>query len=623
MASIRTAIALGISVVAMGATGFGAAAEEEHGRKPTATTTPIEHVIVIIGENRTFDHLFATYRPRSGGKVDNLLARGIVGEDGKPGPHFAQAAQFTAVGTGKYFISAAQKTPYSTLPPPDLNGTHSAPSDTDPPPFKTVALAAAAEPGIPASEAVLLTTGASGRSGPGPDTRIANVMALPNGPFQLTGPTLPDDSYTGDTIHRFYQMWQQSDCSVAQAAPANPAGCLNDLYPYVSTTSSQKAHEGGTSMAFVNMAKGDAPYLKELADTYTIADNYHQAVQGGTGANHVLLGTGHAIWYGDANGNPVAPPAALVANPNPRPGTKNAYLVDGGYSNCSDPTAPGVGAITDYLATLPNETAPNCAPGHYYLLNNLLPGFNPDGTRNISPAAVPPSSVRTIGDALLEKNISFRYYGGGFNAAVAGQPNAFCPICNPFQYVSSIYGDPALRAEHNKDVVDLFADLASGALPAVSLVKPSELLDGHPQSSKTNLFEAFVRNILTKLQANPALQAKTAVLVTFDEGGGYYDSGYIQPIDFFGDGPRVPMIVVSAYSKGGRVVHTYYDHASILKFIERNWRLKPLTERSRDNLPNPVTEHGNRYVPVNSPAIGDLMDAFRFDGRDDNEDEDG
>ena len=78
------------------------------------------------------------------------------------------------------------------------------------------------------------------------------------------------------------------------------------------------------------------------------------------------------------------------------------------------------------------------------------------------------------------------------------------------------------------------------------------------------------------------------------------------------------MIVVSPFSRGGKVVHSYSDHASILKFIERNWGLVPLTARSRDNLPNPVTSHDNPYVPVNSPAIGDLFDMFHFgsgDGR--------
>ncbi|HZC45561.1 MAG TPA: hypothetical protein VE243_03740, partial [Candidatus Acidoferrum sp.] len=59
-------------------------------------------------------------------------------------------------------------------------------------------------------------------------------------------------------------------------------------------------------------------------------------------------------------------------------------------------------------------------------------------------------------------------------------------------------------------------------------------------------------------------------------------------------------------------VHTYYDHVSILKFIESNWGLSPLTGRSRDNLPNPTTAPGKPYVPTNSPAIGDLMDMFDF-----------
>jgi phospholipase C len=96
-----------------------------------------------------------------------------------------------------------------------------------------------------------------------------------------------------------------------------------------------------------------------------------------------------------------------------------------------------------------------------------------------------------------------------------------------------------------------------------------------------------------------------------DEGGGYYDSGYVQPLDYFGDGTRIPAIVVSPYTKAGHISHQYNDHVSILKFIEANWGLSPLTSRSRDNYPNPTTT-SNPYVPTNSPAIGDLMDLFSF-----------
>ena len=61
-----------------------------------APRTPIEHVIVIVGENRTFDNLFATYKPNSRQSVGNLLSRGIVRADGSPGPNFLLAEQHTA-----------------------------------------------------------------------------------------------------------------------------------------------------------------------------------------------------------------------------------------------------------------------------------------------------------------------------------------------------------------------------------------------------------------------------------------------------------------------------------------------------------------------------------------------
>lgn len=71
-------------------------------------------------------------------------------------------------------------------------------------------------------------------------------------------------------------------------------------------------------------------------------------------------------------------------------------------------------------------------------------------------------------------------------------------------------------------------------------------------------------------------------------------------------------MVVSPYAKPGFIDHTYYDHGSILKFIEANWGLSPLSGRSRDNLPNPTATNVNPYVPTNAPAIGDLMELFDF-----------
>jgi phospholipase C len=270
---------------------------------------------------------------------------------------------------------------------------------------------------------------------------------------------------------------------------------------------------------------------------------------------------------------------------------------------------------------------PKCDPGRYYLLNNYNPGYYGDGRNayedignpNETVFTIPPSNLRTIGDALNEKNVSWKYYGDQWNTYVANpdgnyvQPNnLYCNICNPFQYVTSIMTNPAVRKAHLQDTINLYQDIKKGTLPAISYVKPSGWLDGHPASSKLNLFEGFVKKIVDEVQANPTLWASTAIFVTFDEGGGYYDSGYVQALDFFGDGTRIPLIVVSPFTSAGHISHTYGDHVSILKFIEANWGLSPLTQRSRDNLPNPRRTAGNPYVPANRPAIGDLMDLFSF-----------
>jgi phospholipase C len=72
------------------------------------------------------------------------------------------------------------------------------------------------------------------------------------------------------------------------------------------------------------------------------------------------------------------------------------------------------------------------------------------------------------------------------------------------------------------------------------------------------------------------------------------------------------MLVVSPYSKGVGVVHSYGDHASFLKFVEANWSLPTIYPYTRDALPNPQVNQNNPYVPTNMPAIDDLMSYFNF-----------
>jgi phospholipase C len=126
-------------------------------------------------------------------------------------------------------------------------------------------------------------------------------------------------------------------------------------------------------------------------------------------------------------------------------------------------------------------------PGRFYMINNLSRGFLPNGKIHaaniLMGGKVPPSSLRTIGDELSENNISWAYYGRGFNAAVRVADGStdpvdlllsqnYCDICNPFSYANSIMGDPKQRTQHIHDAIDFFNGLASGHLPSVAFVKP-------------------------------------------------------------------------------------------------------------------------------------------------------
>jgi phospholipase C len=605
-----------------------------------ATTTPIKHVIVIIGENRTFDHVYATYKPKEGETVSNLLSKGIVKANGKAGPNYSLSAQFSALDNtasgGTFSISPQSKSIYSTLPPA-LAGGPETPTVAGPAPFTTLKVAKLADTGLAHGYDQFLLTGATGIPFGQLDTRIDNASSLHEGVFQLSGNKLPYDAYTNSPVHRFFQMWQQLDCNIDYATKDNPSGCLNDLFPWVetsvgtgsngaaqpSTFNDTTTGEGSASMAFYNMAQGDAPYFKELADEYTISDNFHQSVMGGTGANHIMFGFGDSIYYTNPSGAPAVPPVNQVENPNPQPSTNNFYDQDGygggSYVNCGDISQPGVPAVTNYLQSLKRPVNANCVKGNYYLVNNYNPGFSGDGTltSQLSPFTIPPTSQKSIGDDLVAHNVPFKYYGENWDLYVTDptESNTFdeyCNICNPFQYQTQFMGSQATREKYIADTTQLYADIDTGNLPPVSVVKPSGFNDGHPASSKLDLFEGFVKKIVNQVKANPTLWKDTAIFITFDEGGGYYDSGYVQPVDFFGDGTRIPLIIVSKYSKGGHVSHEYGDHVSLMKFIEKNWSLPPISTRSRDNLPNPTQKEANPYVPTNSPAIGDLTDDFQF-----------
>jgi acid phosphatase len=554
-----------------------------------AQNSPIQHVIVVVGENATFDNVFGAYLPRPGQTIMNLRSQDIIDDDGTPGRNFILARQRIATNqNGMYSISPKRTGAYAKLPQPD-------------------------------------TTYATGQPQNVPDPRFPDDLG--NGPFQLTRYAAYSD-FVGDPIHRFFQMWQQvgvnnpKDLFVWVAETAG-IGNHNDGFG----TTPDDTHQGGLAMGFYNMNTGDAPFFKQMADYYAISDNFHQSIMGGTGANFLALVTGDVAFY-NLNGQPTTPPTdftfqgeqtSQVENPNPQTGLSNPnwYTEDGyrggSYVNCADTSQPGVKPIRDYLSGL--NVPPNCAPGTYYLVNNYNLSYKADGslsnpTNDPTKFTLPPQppSLPTIADALTAKNVSWKYYSGG--RGDGSSPTAdYCGICDPLTGFTSIM-TTGLKA-NLKDVNDLYNDIANGTVPAVAFVRPPEQMAGHPANATLALYENFVTNLVNLVHDHPDLWNSTAILITFDEGGGYYDSGYIQPVDFFGDGTRIPLIAVSPYAKKGAVDHTYYDHASVLKFIEWNWGIPKLSGRSRDNLANPV-QPSNTYVPINGPAIGDLRNLFDF-----------
>src|SRR5579863_993913 len=431
----RPKLAACASVLALSVFGFGAsvqAADPDKAVDQLKTASPIKHVIIIVGENRSFDHLFATYEPRHEEEsIRNLLSERIINEDGSPGPNFAKAHQFqitSASNGGKFFISSdlKNKTLYSFLPPPDIGGI--------PPtaPF-AAALALGGDPDLEPEDEALLGTGGTGFTGSppptlGPDTRITNVSMLPPGPFQMTGPTMPFDAYTADTIHQYFQMYQQMDCAIDKehVSKGNPTGCLHDLQSAITTTfatlPTKTPHDTGQTMAFFNMQEGDAPFTKFLADEYTISDNYHQPVLGGTGPDSEPLGFADQVFFSDGHGNPVTPPANTIYNPDPQIGTLNTYTHRAQFFDCSAPqTQPGIQPILNYLNALPYALETGCDTGHFWQAVNVNPAFTPKGLPQ-GGLVVPPTMQRSIGDVLSAHNIAWKYYGGGFTVDGTSSP---------------------------------------------------------------------------------------------------------------------------------------------------------------------------------------------------------
>lgn len=197
---------------------------------------------------------------------------------------------------------------------------------------------------------------------------------------------------------------------------------------------------------------------------------------------------------------------------------------------------------------------------------------------------IPPKgygNLRTIFDRLEARGISWKFYVEDYNAAItfrSRQPNEALPrqiVKVPLLNLARFIDDPAL----SKRIVDLkeyYTDLQNGTLPAVSYIVANGASEPTPKS--LTLGQRHLKTVMQELMRSSAWPA-SALLWTHDQSGGWYDHVEPPQVDEFGLGLRVPAMLISPYALAGKVDSTVLEHSSILKFIEYNWDLAPLSTR--------------------------------------------
>ena len=346
---------------------------------------------------------------------------------------------------------------------------------------------------------------------------------LPNAPFNIEQ-FVPANVPTRDLVHRFYQEQVQIH------------GGRMDKFALVSDAK-------GLVMGFYHTAP--LPLAAEAA-RYTLCDNFFHAAFGGSFLNHFWLISAQTAVFPNA-------PAAVVATLDAA-----GNLVSDGFV-----TPDGFAVNTAFSVNTPHPT-----------------GVPAD-------RLVPDQTFANIGDRLSAKHISWAWYSGGWNDAVAGHADPLFQFHHqPFIYFANLADGTAAKAEHLKDEQDFLAALTSGALPAVSFIKPVGANNEHPGYTDVITGENHVKGLIDAVRAS-RFWKHTAIIITYDENGGFWDHVAPPVVDRWGPGTRVPAIVISPFARKGAVDHHRYDTTSILALIEHRWRLQPLS--SRDAAADPLS----------------------------------
>jgi phospholipase C len=189
----------------------------------------------------------------------------------------------------------------------------------------------------------------------------------------------------------------------------------------------------------------------------------------------------------------------------------------------------------------------------------------------------------TIFDELQAAGVSWRFYVQNYSPRINYQNLARIHdanrtsqvVWNPLLYYRRFVNDPALSS-HIVDLNQYFVDLQNGTLPAVAYIAPSGSSE-HPPGSIV-VGQRFVRSLLNPLMQSSSWDS-SAFLLAYDDWGGWYDHVSPPQVDPYGYGIRVPAILVSPYAKRGEIDSTTFDFTSILRFIEDNYGLPPLSQR--------------------------------------------
>ncbi len=438
---------------------------------------------------------------------------------------------------------------------------------------------------------------------------------LANTPFAIStafktasNVTITNDMVTRDLYHRFYENQMQID------------GGKNDKF-------AAWADSGALVMGYFDYS---ASPLYQLAQQYTLADNFFQGAFGGSFLNHQYLICACAPEYPNAD-TATQHPTINVLQTN----------TDGSYTSNLVPTSSSPASVMNGKPSLQtgNITPANYfGDGKFYAVNTMQPAYQPSGntpadlTGNdalyANPAAattLPAQTQTNIGDLLTAKSVTWKWYAGAWNAAskdgiqdpaskrtviYAGDTNGVASLSavdfqthhHPFNFYASM--DPVAhatdRANHLKDYTDLLADADAGTLPAVSFYKPEGLYNQHPGYTNIVNADEKIVELVNRLKASPQW-ANMVVVITYDENGGQWDHVAPPTGDKLGPGTRIPAIIVSPFSKKGTVDHTQYDTASILRLITRTFSLDTLAG---------LTKRDTALKAAGGAAMGDLTNAL-------------